>query len=68
MKSFDEWVMQPITPLNQLPELPDGVSEIRPGQYVFQCRSCERWAPMEWDLEEDSYESHYCNGSDRCVP
>ncbi len=61
MKSFEEWVTQPVTPLSQLPELPEGVDEIRPGQYVFQCRSCEGWFPMEWDISEDRYEDHYCN-------
>lgn len=68
MRLFDQWVLEPVTPANQLPELPDGVYEVRPGCYAVECRSCGNWFPMEWDLAEDTYESHYCNGSDRCQP
>lgn len=70
MKPFHEWLMQdPTVPLHQLPELPFGVVETaKLGHYLYQCRSCEGWFPMEWELDEDSYESHFCGGSPNCCP
>lgn len=68
MKPFEEWLQQSQTLPKELSELPDGVDEIEPGCYRVKCLSCERWFPMEWDLAEDTHESHYCNGSDRCMP
>ena len=70
MKTFEDWFMEdPTIPANQLPELPFGVVETKKlGHYLFQCRSCDDWVPMEWDLSEDCYESHYCGKSPRCCP
>jgi hypothetical protein len=64
---------QPVPPTNGLTvaedELPEGVDEDKnTGGYTFRCRGCDKWHPMEWDLSDDSYESHYCGGSPRCCP
>jgi len=39
-----------------------------PGTYIFRCRGCDKWKPMDWELSEDSFESHWCGGSPYCCP
>lgn len=69
MKSFDKWVDELRDQVNKQPELPDGIIEGNvDGEYLYQCRSCGDWNPIDWDLDEDSYESHYCGKDPRCCP
>lgn len=50
------------------PELPDGVWERRPGEYVATCRSCERTYEIYCDPQDFDPDYSYCGGSDRCCP
>ncbi len=79
-KSFEDWFngVEPEQAPKEKPpekfydydaELPLGVDfSDTPGRYRYQCRSCENWYEMDWELEEDSYESHYCGRDQWCCP
>ncbi|WP_141246895.1 hypothetical protein [Halomonas salipaludis] len=50
--------------------LPDGVVEVRPGEYEAECRGCHEYQPIVCDLSEipaEDYE-HWCGGSPMCCP
>lgn len=70
MKSFDKWVDELKEQINKpARELPDGIVEGNTdGEYLYQCRACGDWNPIDWDLDEDSYEGHYCGKGPQCCP
>ena len=49
-------------------DLPDGVWERGPGEYVARCISCARTYEIFCDPEDFDPQYSYCGGSDRCVP
>jgi len=79
-KSFDDWFKgvepepEPKAPEPEKfydydAELPHDVDfGDKPGTYIYRCRGCENWKPMEWELSEDHPDSHYCGGSPYCCP
>jgi len=82
-KSFEEWMNGTPDPEPEEPkkadnpekfydyddELPTGVDfGDAPGTYIYQCRSCGDWNPMDWELEEDHPDSHYCGKNPHCCP
>lgn len=69
MKPFHEWVMEPITPVNQKPMLPVGLWEDKHGVIMAQCRVCERWYEYYGDPADGfDQDMSYCGGSPRCCP
>lgn len=66
MKPFNEWLQELGKPAE--PELPDGVVEVRPGYFEAECRGCECWTPIDYDLSDFDPSYHYCGGSPRCCP
>jgi hypothetical protein len=70
MKSFDKWVDELREQVNKPKmDLPyDVVEGNSDGEFLFRCRGCNSWKPIEWDLDEDHYDAHYCGGSPQCCP
>ena len=50
------------------PELPEGVWERGPGEYVATCQRCERSYEIYCDPQDFDPDYSYCGGSDRCCP
>lgn len=50
------------------PELPEGVWERGPGEYMAVCQSCDRDYELPCDLSEFDPNCSYCGGSPRCIP
>lgn len=69
MRPFEDWVMQPVAPLNQRPALPEGLWEDKRGNLLAQCRRCER--PYHYGGDPaDGFDPSmsYCGMSERCLP
>lgn len=69
MKPFHEWVMQPIAPVSQLPELPEGLWQDKGGNMLASCFICECPYPYNGDPADGFDQSmSYCGKSERCCP
>lgn len=68
MRPFEEWVMQPVTPPNQLPELPEGLWEDKNGNLLATCRACDCSYHYDGEPEEFGQDMSYCGKSPRCCP
>lgn len=79
MKSFEEWLQQPVGAKKELTwedvenMYPDYVCTKRDGKAYVECCCCSSDIPISDYIEPEEFdpavsETFYCGGSDRCCP